>query len=129
VHTGNRDDTAGLGSATAIRAELRKLRASIARIEQELDRRPRPHAPRQGAERERPARYFGVLVSIYERGGRPGIAADELGAIGAEHGYDRRGLGGFFAGERAPLRLVEGRVRLTPEGLRLVDRHLQELTG
>ncbi len=116
-------------AATAIRAELAALRASLARIEGELDRLPQQPPRPSTAERERPERYFRVLVSVYERGGRHGLAGDELGAIGAEQGYDRRGLGGFFAGTRAPLRLLEGRVRLTPEGLRLVDRYLREVTG
>jgi hypothetical protein len=115
--------------AAAIRAELGVLRASLARIEDELGRLPHPAPRRPAAERERPARYYRVLVSVYERGGRHGLAAGELGAIGAEHGYDRRGLGGFFAGTRAPLQLLDGRVNLTPEGLRLVDRYLGEVTG
>lgn len=113
--------------AEAIRAELRKLRRSLARIEEAVGRLPR-RAPRATAvERERPERYYRVLVSVYEHGGRHGIGADELGGIGEEHGYDRRGLGGFFAGTRAPLQRVEGRARLTAEGLRLVDRYLHEL--
>ncbi len=114
-------------AAAAIRAELRKLRASLGRIEEAVERLPQPRARGPAVERERPERYFRVLVSVYERGGRHGIASAELGGIGDEHGYDRRGLGGFFAGARAPLQHVAGRTRLTPEGLRLVDRYLHEV--
>ena len=115
-------------AAVAIRAELKTLRASLTRIEDALQRLPQPPSRRPAVERDRPERYFRLLVSVYERGGRPGIAADELGEIGREEGYDRRGLGGFFAGARAPLQLADGRARLTAEGLRLVDRYLHEVT-
>jgi hypothetical protein len=116
-------------AAAAIRAELRKLRASLARIEETVDSLPgRERRRGRPGERSRPERYYRVLVGVYERGGRHGITAEELGAVGGEHGYDRRGLGGFFAGAQAPLRLAEGHARLTPEGLRLVDRYLGEVT-
>jgi hypothetical protein len=112
-------------AAETIRAELRRARTSLARIEEAVARLSTPPG-RSAVERERPDRYYQVLVGVYELGGRHGIAADELGAVGGRHGYDRRGLGGFFAGARAPLRTVDGRVRLTPEGLRLVDVYLAE---
>ena len=124
----SRDDVEEAAVAAAIRAELTTLRASLARIEDAVQRLPQPALRRPTVERDRPERYFRVLVSIYERGGRPGIAADELGEIGREEGYDRRGLGGFFAGARAPLELADGRARLTAEGLRLVDLYLHEVT-
>ena len=117
------------GAAEAIRAEVRTLRTSLTRIEQALARLPQRKAAAPRTERERPERYYRVLVSVYERGGRHGVAAGELGAVAHEHGYDRRGLGGFFAGARAPLQQVDGRVRLTAEGLRLVDRYLHELAS
>ena len=120
-------DRAGAAdAAAAIRTELPKLRAALARIEEAVERLPRD-APRASPERGRPERYFRVLVDVYECGGRHGIDRDLLGEIGGRHGYDRRGLGGFFAGDRAPLRLVSDRARLTPEGLRLVDAFLREV--
>ena len=121
------DDEQVGAAAAAIRAELRRLRTSLSRLEEAVDKLPETRRRSRAAERPRPARYYRVLVSVYERGGRQGIAAGDLGAVGAEGGYDRRGLGGFFAGTRAPLQLVDGRVRLTAEGLRLVDRYLDEV--
>jgi hypothetical protein len=112
-------------AAAAIRAELPKLRTALVRIEEAVEQLPR-EAPRASVERERPERYFRVLVDVYERGGRHGITRELLGEIGERHGYDRRGLGGFFAGDRAPLRFVVDRARLTAEGLRLVDAYLRE---
>jgi len=120
-------DAAGaVAAAAAIRAELPKLRAALARIEEAVEQLPR-EGPRAAVARERPERYFRVLVDVYERGGRHGIARDLLGEIGERHGYDRRGLGGFFAGDRAPLRFVADRARLTAEGLSLVDGYLREV--
>lgn len=112
-----------------IRAELRRLRAGLARAEEGLAAIEREQAParRPSQERARPERYLRLLVDVYERGGRLGLDSDAFGALGADYGYDRRGLGGFFRGERAPLALVEGRVRLTAEGARLVDAQLREL--
>jgi len=123
------DDHDVTATAETIRAELRTLRAALTQIEQAVDRLPQRKVKSHRGERHRPERYYRVLVSVYERGGRHGIAVDALGAIGGEHGYDRRGLGGFFAGTRAPLQQVDGRVRLTAEGLRLVDRYLHELAS
>lgn len=40
----------------------------------------------------------------------------------------RSSPGGFFAGRRAPLRMTDDRVRLTVEGERLLELHLQEHT-
>lgn len=122
------DDEEVTAAAAAIRAELRGLRSALARVEEAVERLPQ-RPVRRVAERERPARYFRVLVSVYEHGGRHGITSEALGEIGAANGYDPRGLGGFFAGVRAPLRRVDGRVRLTAEGLRLVDNFLQEVAG
>jgi hypothetical protein len=115
-----------VAAASAIRGELPKLRAALERIEEAVEQLPR-EAPRPAVARERPERYFRVLIDIYERGGRHGITRDLLGEIGERHGYDRRGLGGFFAGDRAPLRFVSDRARLTAEGLRLVDDYLHEV--
>lgn len=81
------------------------------------------------SERARPERYLRLLVDVYDHGGRLGVDSDAFGALGARYAYDRRGLGGFFRGARAPLQLVDGRVRLTLEGERLVDDFLAELAS
>jgi hypothetical protein len=77
--------------------------------------------------RRRTETYLRVLVDVYERGGRHGVGSDEWAAIGGRHGYDRRGLGGFFTGVRAPLRRIDERVALTVHGERLVDDYLSGL--
>lgn len=110
-------------AAAAIRSELARARESLRRIEQALgdlydDR------GLGGPTRARPERYLRVLLAVYERGGQHGVDADGLAAIGREHGYDRRGLGGFFTGGRAPLRRLGERVLLTVEGERLLDSYL-----
>lgn len=124
------EPAAAAATLGGVRAELRRLRAGLARAEEGLAALEQEAPPRRSAqERARPERYLRLLVDVYERGGRHGLDSDAFGALGAEHGYDRRGLGGFFRGDRAPLQLAEGRVRLTPEGARLVDAHLRELSA
>jgi len=127
------DDAADAVTLQGVRAELRRVRAGLVRIEEglaALERDGAAPAPRARTQRRpRPERYLRLLVDVYERGGRHGLDSGAFGALGAAHGYDRRGLGGFFRGEHAPLALVEGRVQLTPEGARLVDEHLRELSA
>lgn len=110
----------------SIRSELARIRTAAGRIERGLAEleagavasvRPRP----------RPERYLQVLVDVYDLGGRHGVSLEEWARIGAARGYERRGLGGFFTGVRAPLRHFEGRVVLTVFGERLVDEYLAEL--
>jgi hypothetical protein len=112
----------------AIRGELARVRASMSRIERGLDELEAAGDGPGGMVRRRPERYLRVLVDVYERGGRHGVGALEWAAIGQRHGYDRRGLGGFFTGGRASLRRSEDRVVLTAYGERLVDGYLAGLS-
>lgn len=109
----------------AIRTELARVRSSVSRIERELNELEATE--RDSAARRRPERYLRVLVDVYERGGRHGVDPQEWSAIGSRHGYDRRGLGGFFTGAKAALRRVDDRVLLTAHGERLVDGYLAGL--
>ncbi|HLH65693.1 MAG TPA: hypothetical protein VKV27_08320 [Solirubrobacteraceae bacterium] len=110
----------------AIRTELSRVRSSVSRIERDLNELEAGERG-SGAQRRRPERYLRVLIDVYERGGRHGVAGEEWAAIGARHGYDRRGLGGFFTGANAPLRRIEGRVLLTVSGEQLIDGYLAGL--
>jgi hypothetical protein len=110
-------------AATTIRVELARARDSLRRIEQalaDLDDERGGAVPA----RPRPERYLRVLLAVYERGGQHGVDAEGLAAIGRDHGYDRRGMGGFFTGARAPLRRIDDRVRLTAQGEQLLDGFL-----
>lgn len=110
----------------SIRTELARVRSSVSRIERGLNDLEASERASASA-RRRPERYLRVLVDVYERGGRHGVDPSEWAAIGSRHGYDPRGLGGFFTGGRAPLRTVDGRVLLTASGERLVDEYLAQL--
>ncbi|HLI59065.1 MAG TPA: hypothetical protein VKV21_05315 [Solirubrobacteraceae bacterium] len=111
-------------AVAAIRGELGTLRASIDRIERRLGNLEA--APgRPSAAPPRSERYLRVLVEVYERGGQPGVDSETLALIGRSHGYDRRGLGGFFTGARAPLERLGDRVRLTPSGEALMAAYLE----
>jgi hypothetical protein len=110
-------------TAGTIRAELTRVRQSLRIIEEALSELDEDRASAHAA-RARPERYLRVLLAVYELGGRHGVDAEGLAAIGQEHGYDRRGLGGFFTGARAPLRRSGSRVRLSASGAQLLDDYL-----
>ncbi len=109
-----------------MRAELRRVQTRLARIDADLAQLQRTEPA--STSRPRAERYYQLLLSIYEHG-RHGVDTAQLGVLGATYDYDRRGLGGFFAGRRAPLRMTGERVHLTPEGERLLERHLQDHTS
>jgi hypothetical protein len=113
----------------SIRSELARVRSGIGRIERDLALLEASQRAAPGSARERPERYLRVLVDVYDRGGRRGLDGDGFAAVGAAYGYDRRGLGGFFTGGRAPLRRNDDRVVLTPYGEQLVELYLQRLRG
>ena len=113
------------GAIPAIREELARVRAAMQRIEAALtllENGPEPERPARA--RTRPDRYYLVLLGVYERG-RQGVDSEQFGRLGAEHGYDRRGLGGYFVGARASLRRDGDRIHLTAEGLALIDEYLE----
>lgn len=117
---------AGLPTAiAAIRDELESVRAGLRRIEAQVGVLEQQEP--QAQVKERPRRYYEVLAAVYDRGGRRGVDAEAFGRVGELHGYDRRGLGGFFTGVRAPLRRHEDRVTLSAYGERLLDSFLQGL--
>lgn len=118
------DDTDAAALA-AIRGQVARMREGLDGIEsalQGLERQQRT------TERERPTRFFDVLIGVYEHGIH-GIDDQALTQLAAAHAYQRRGLNGFFTGARAALRRVEGRVVLTPEGHRLLAAHLARIQG
>lgn len=86
------DETAAIA---AMRSELGRIREGVGRIERGLVEIERCAATRPI--RPRSERYFSVLLAVYEHG-RHGMGSEAFGALGVEHGYDRRGLGGFFTG-------------------------------
>ncbi len=106
-----------------MRAELRRVQTRLTRLDADLEQLERSE-PATNA-RPRAERYYRLLLDVYEHG-RHGVDAERFGQIGSDYDYDRRGLGGFFAGARAPLRMTDDRVRVTPEGERLLERHLRD---
>lgn len=116
----------GTPDISMMRAELRRVQTRLARLDADLAQLQR--AEPSSSHRPRAERYYQLLLDVYEHG-RHGVDATRLGALGASYDYDRRGLGGFFAGRRAPLRMIGERVHLTPEGERLLERHLHDRTA
>ena len=115
-------DEPDASAITAIRGQVARMREGLDRIDSELQSLERQ---RRSTERARPARFYEVLVGVYEHGVH-GIDDAALGRLANAHGYERRGLNGFFTGARAALRRNEGRVVLTPEGNRLLATHLRD---
>lgn len=109
-----------------VRNEVARIRSALGRIERGLTDLEASE-PASARTRPRSDRYLQVLVDVYERGGRHGVSPDQWATIGSRHGYDRRGLGGFFTGSRAPLRRSDDRVALTTYGERLIDEYLAGL--
>lgn len=110
-----------------LRAELARLRSGVDRVESGLARLGTT-PPAASAARVRPARYYEVLVDVYEWG-RHGVGAPTFTELGRRRGYDARGLGGFFVGGKAALRREQDRVRLSPEGHRLLGEYLHGTGG
>ena len=64
-----------------------------------------------------------VLCDVLLKGGV--VTYDEWGAIGQEHGYDRRGLGGYFTGNNPTIRQIfDGKKSITDEGVSQVNSFL-----
>jgi hypothetical protein len=115
----------GADATAATRAEVARLRQGLDRVETALAQLTNSQP---SVARARPERYYQLLVDLYEYG-RHGAAADTFAQLGRARGYDARGLGGCFAGSRAPLRRRDARVTLTSEGHRLVAEYLHGMAG
>jgi hypothetical protein len=74
------------------------------------------------------AKQWGLLNSLaVEHGGDAG--SDAWARLGRQHGYDPRGLGGFFVGSQ-PLMASQGARRvLTVHGRRFIDRWRADFEG
>jgi len=118
-------DEPDAAALATIRGQVARMREGLDGIESALQSFERQQ---RNTERERPARFYDVLVGVYEHGFF-GIDDAALAELAGEHGYQRRGLNGFFTGARAALRRSEGRVVLTAEGHRLLDGYLRRLHG
>ena len=65
-------------------------------------------------------KQWGLLKEVDGQGGD--VGSEEWGRLGVKHGYDPRGLGGFFVGSQ-PLMASQGARRvLTEHGRRFIER-------
>jgi hypothetical protein len=66
------------------------------------------------------AKQWGLLNAVADLGGD--VGSDRWSRLGRQHGYDPRGLGGFFQGAQ-PLMAAQGARRvLTHHGHRFIER-------
>jgi hypothetical protein len=83
-----------------------------------LDPAPRPPEPKWVADT---AKQWG-LIHAASQVNDGDMSADEWSRLGRQHGYDPRGLGGFFQGQQ-PLMGRQGKRRvLTEHGRRFIER-------
>jgi hypothetical protein len=67
------------------------------------------------------ARQWRLLNDVDKAGGD--VGSDEWARLGAQHGYDPRGLGGYFRGSEQLMVAEQGARRvLTEHGRRFLDR-------
>lgn len=72
------------------------------------------------------ARQWGLLNAVAETNNGD-LAAQQWSRLGRQHGYDPRGLGGFFQGSQ-PLMASQGERRvLTTHGRRFIDRWREDV--
>lgn len=63
-----------------------------------------------------------LLLNDFKENHNADLGSEDWGRLGREHGYDPRGLGGFFVGS-SPLMASQGARRvLTSHGHRFIDR-------
>jgi hypothetical protein len=63
-----------------------------------------------------------LLLNDFKKNHNADLGSEDWGRLGREHGYDPRGLGGFFVGS-SPLMASQGARRvLTSHGHRFIDR-------
>lgn len=66
------------------------------------------------------ARIWRLLHAVRQAGGD--LSAEEWARLGTAHGYDPRGLGGFFRGGEPMMEMQEDRRVLTEHGVRFIER-------
>lgn len=72
------------------------------------------------------ARQWGLLNAVAEQNDGD-LAAEQWSRLGRQHGYDPRGLGGFFQGSQ-PLMATQGERRvITTHGRRFIDRWREDV--
>jgi len=99
---------------------LRRAHSEITAVLSELgilDGAGHPAEPRQHADQ---SRRWRLLNAVAQRGGR--VGASEWSRLGRAHGYDPRGLGGFFRGAQPVMEHDGHRRILTASGHRFVER-------
>lgn len=87
----------------------------------EATRKLEAHLRGDGSSLDEWERSWKFLSDIEGRGGT--VSADEFRAIGIEHGYDPRGLGGYFNGPNSAMRREPNNSRtLTDAGREYIER-------
>ena len=107
---------------TARRA-IHGARAALDRAEARLDRDSRGALPSgpvpPSGEEETYRRWWSLLADVEARGGS--MSADAFRELAQAHGYDPRGVGGFFSGPNSTMSRDGDTVEITPRGRREVQ--------
>lgn len=108
-----------VSSAQAVR--LKRIYSEMGDLLVELDLLEPAKAPLDPQWMRDTARQWSLLNAVLELNNGD-LAAEQWSRLGRQHGYDPRGLGGFFQGSQ-PLMASQGKRRvLTTHGRRFIDR-------
>ncbi len=109
---------------SAARRAISGARTVLDRAEARLDRgRGDPKLPGgplpPAGEEDSYRRWWSLLADVEGRGGT--MSADEFRDLAQRHGYDPRGVGGFFSGPTSTMSRDGDTVAITPRGRREVQ--------
>lgn len=101
--------------------QLKRIHGDLSDLLLEVGLLEPVQAPKDPQWLQSTAKQWGLISAAAEVNGGD-LGADQWGRLGRQHGYDPRGLGGFFRGSQ-PLMASQGQRRIiTIHGRRFIDR-------
>lgn len=102
-------------------ARLKRIHSELGELLDDLELSKRDKAPVDPQWLRDTAKQWALLNAVSDLNDGD-LASEQWSRLGRQHGYDPRGLGGFFQGAQ-PLMAAQGERRvLTTHGRRFVDR-------
>ena len=105
---------------------LRRVHSDLSELLVELGLSEPGKAPMDPQWMRNTARQWGLLNAASEMNDGD-LAAEQWSRLGRQHGYDPRGLGGFFQGSQPLMASRDERRVLTIHGRRFIDRWREDV--